>query len=116
MHTKILSFTIVAIFMTWLVPLGFFIKPAQEKTACGGQRAICLCSSNSKLKSAAAPAVTLKTVDSSSHSKENSGGGQHEYLAAGASLVLPVTTSGFIRESFLKIASLIKIIDHVPKA
>ncbi len=38
------GFFTIALFFLWLLPLGIFIKPAQEKIACGGKRAICLCS------------------------------------------------------------------------
>ena len=35
--------TILFIFISWLLPLGIFIKSSREKIACNGQRAICLC-------------------------------------------------------------------------
>lgn len=31
--------------LAWVLPLGAFIKPSQEKTACGGKRAFHMCSS-----------------------------------------------------------------------
>ena len=36
-------FLLISLFL-WFLPLGAFIKPAQEKTACGGQRAFHMCS------------------------------------------------------------------------
>jgi hypothetical protein len=33
-----------AIFLVWILPLGIFIKPDEEKLACNGKRAICMCS------------------------------------------------------------------------
>lgn len=30
--------------LLWLMPLGYFIKPSQEKTACDGQRPFHMCS------------------------------------------------------------------------
>lgn len=41
---RTLSLTVLAIFFIWILPLGAFIKPSQEKKVCNGQRAICLCS------------------------------------------------------------------------
>ncbi len=38
------SFFTIIVFFLWLLPLGVFIKASQEKIACGGKRAICLCS------------------------------------------------------------------------
>ena len=32
------------LFVVWLLPLGVFIAPSEEKIVCGGKRAICLCS------------------------------------------------------------------------
>lgn len=35
---------VLACLVVWLMPLGAFIKPSQEKTACGGGRAFHMCS------------------------------------------------------------------------
>ncbi len=40
---RFLPAVISLVFFIWILPLGIFIKPSQEKIACGGQRAICLC-------------------------------------------------------------------------
>ena len=40
---KIISLITISIFFIWILPLGVFIKPENEKKACNGQRAICLC-------------------------------------------------------------------------
>ncbi len=41
---KIISlFSVVTLFL-WILPLGSFIKPSQEKMACGGNRAFHMCS------------------------------------------------------------------------
>lgn len=41
---RLFSFVTVVCFSAWLLPLGNFIKPSQEKTACGGDRAFHMCS------------------------------------------------------------------------
>lgn len=38
------SFIALACFCLWILPLGAFIKPSQEGTACGGKRAFHMCS------------------------------------------------------------------------
>jgi hypothetical protein len=72
------------LFFIWILPLGFFIKPYQEKVACGGQRAICLCSNmQAKVKSNPIEGFGLKANSSSNKETNASGGGTgHYYLAA----------------------------------
>lgn len=46
-----ISFRLFSLFLSvalsaWLLPLGAFIKPSQEKIACGGNRAMHMCSMN----------------------------------------------------------------------
>ncbi len=43
---------LLSIFILWLLPLGYFIKPSQENMVCGGQRALCMCSSQQILVNA----------------------------------------------------------------
>ncbi len=43
MFKLVSSVTILAMFC-WVLPLGSFIKPSQEATACGGNRAFHMCS------------------------------------------------------------------------
>jgi hypothetical protein len=40
---RFLSFLTSFLFLIWILPLGVFIKPSQEKEFCNGRRAICLC-------------------------------------------------------------------------
>jgi hypothetical protein len=40
---KFISIITLALFILWIAPLGTFIRPEQEKKACNGRRAICLC-------------------------------------------------------------------------
>lgn len=42
-HKKFCNILIAVLFCVWIIPLGAFIKPKDEKKACNGRRAICLC-------------------------------------------------------------------------
>lgn len=42
MRKTVAVFSVFALFL-WILPLGSFIKPSQEKTACGGSRAFHMC-------------------------------------------------------------------------
>ena len=41
---RLTAVSLTILFFIWILPLGVFIKPFQEKLACDGQRAICMCS------------------------------------------------------------------------
>ena len=41
--TRATILSAIVLYFIWIIPLGAFIKPSQEKFACGGKRAICLC-------------------------------------------------------------------------
>ncbi len=43
MIKSIVSAALSLAFCAWILPLGAFIKPSQEKTACGGARAFHMC-------------------------------------------------------------------------
>ena len=43
-RTRFLTGILTLVFFAWLLPLGAFIRPAQEGTACGGKRAMHMCS------------------------------------------------------------------------
>jgi hypothetical protein len=111
---------ILVCFFVWLLPLGVFIKPSHEQTACGGQRAICLCS-HSLVKSSAHDAGKIAFSSSSGAHKERSLSGG---VSAGNYFVrnnAPVASVRFSRLHFsdsphsyslLICASL----EHIPKA
>ncbi len=71
-------------FFLWILPLGVFISPANEKMACDGQRAICLCShAQSTVKGNSMEGFGLKTISGGHKEEASSGGGSgHPYLAA----------------------------------
>jgi len=110
---------IIVIFTLWLLPLGAFIKPAQEKIACGGQRAICLCS-HAKAKvsgKAIESGVGLKVGNSSGKEKESSGGAGH-YLSRAAYMSAEALrlSSHFERQHLRYKNPFLASLEYVPKA
>jgi len=76
--TSFLAFS----FILWILPLGVFIKPCQEKLACDGQRAMCMCRIGVP-KSPDKPmeaGISLKAGTSTA--KENSSGGGAGYFVS----------------------------------
>ncbi|MDE1920853.1 MAG: hypothetical protein KGJ09_02425 [Candidatus Omnitrophica bacterium] len=76
MH-KILPSLCLAGFVLWIMPLGYFIKPSEQKLFCGGQRAMCMCSIflPKAPDKAMEHGVVLKT--GASNNKENMGGSNY---------------------------------------
>jgi len=74
---RLISSLTFVLFFIWLLPLGIFIKPSQEKVVCDGQRAICMCHAFVPKASASAvePGINLKAGTSSN--KENPSGGNY---------------------------------------
>ena len=74
----------------WLLPLGVFIKPSQEKTACDGQRPFHMCSMIAKVRTDAlgsSSKVNLTNAD-------GTGAGAKYSASDGNDLVLNVKTAG----------------------
>ncbi len=107
------------LFFIWILPLGIFIKPSQEKIACDGQRAICLCSHTKVAKAQSKPIEGFGLKANSNGNKESnaSGGAGHYYLAAH----LPVQNNLAMRalndSMFLAYRNpFLRSIEHIPKA
>lgn len=102
----------------WLLPLGAFIKPEQEKEACAGKRAICLCSHLLKKQLAKnANKTFLQAASASSAEKENTSGSSHNFLAHVADIKKPLPFNLLNHENPFKYSFLyIRTIDPVPKA
>lgn len=68
-------------FTAWILPLGFFIKPSQEKTACDGKRAVHMCSLMKGMVQKTSPGVSLSSASGAEKSaKASSGSGSDDYL------------------------------------
>lgn len=77
---KIVSvFSTIAVFF-WMMPLGGFIKPSQEKAACGGQRPFHMCSMMSQKAAKADGKVSFKNNSSERESKSQRSGADDFFL------------------------------------
>ncbi len=107
-----------ALFFLWILPLGVFIKPSQEKVACDGQRAICMCShakANKIVK--AIEGFNIKSNPNSSKESNVSSSAGHYYLTS-QNYVNQVLHISLIEDAMFvayRNPSL-KLIEHIPKA
>lgn len=113
---KTISLTTALLFFIWILPLGVFIKPAQEKFACNGQRAICLCSHLMAKKSSSQPAKIINPSGGTQKDAGGPGGANHDFWLTEANLMIPQKISKYLHQptclySFLDDKS----IEHVPK-
>ncbi len=110
---------IAILFFIWILPLGFFIKPSQEKMACNGQRAICLCT-HTKAKVKNNPIAGFGLKASSEHNKEanaSSGGAGHYYVAHQLSIMDIFNKYPFTQTTLLVARNpFLNSIEHIPKA
>jgi hypothetical protein len=74
---RILNILIVFFFFIWILPLGAFFAPAQEKIACHGQRAICLCSHRVAKNEDKVVAQALTKGPSGTHKEEGASNADH---------------------------------------
>ena len=119
MHMFIRSLTVL-LFFIWILPLGFFIKPAQEKFACDGQRALCLCTHTQVEKGKGSPIerVSLKAnPDSHKEANASGGGAGHYYLAAHLPIQNNLAMHALNDQMFLAYRNpFLSSIEHVPNA
>jgi hypothetical protein len=113
---RLVSSILMFVFVSWLLPLGVFIKPSQEKIFCGGQRAICLCS-HMKTKNKNAEAVKTIAKTNTGAQKEESSGSSHHYdvllrLASSAQNA----AAQFTRPAFLYQILVSRPVEHIPKS
>ncbi len=113
---RILTSLILVVFVIWLLPLGIFIKPAQEKMACNGQRAVCLCTNLLK-KAQAKGFVASTVVRNTSSQKEFSSGGASHYFTLALRSVLMKPTAQFVVETddSPSTVAFVNLPDPVPK-
>jgi hypothetical protein len=114
---KIIPLLAVCLFFIWLLPLGVFIKPSQEKIACGGQRAICLCSNAaSNAKKTPTGGYGLKTNSSNKESSASNGKAGHEYLVLNPFVVNNSAIRLDQDSMFVAYRNpYLKLIEHIPK-
>src|SRR5258708_462277 len=78
---------LVLSFVLWILPLGNFIKPSQQRLACDGQRAICMCHALVFKAVDKAMEVGMGLKTGSSANKEKSSGGSGNYFVAARSII-----------------------------
>lgn len=67
----------------WLMPLGAFIKPSQEDTACGGKRAFHMCCMLSgKVRPEGIHKVCFYSMNSSERTAKSSAAGGDDFVTA----------------------------------
>jgi len=116
----ILTALTLIVFMAWLLPLGIYIKPSQEKIACDGQRAICLChvglhkAANKPME----PGISLKGQTASSQKEEAHGGAAGHYFVSAKVIVSQglQVASAFENQYLCYKNPYLASLDHVPKA
>ncbi len=115
----LISLLTTVLFLIWILPLGIFIKPSQEKIACNGQRAICLCSHTKVAKARSKPieGFGLKANSNSNKESNASGGGTgHYYLAAHLPAKNNLTMRALNDSMFLDYRNpFLRSIEHIPK-
>lgn len=110
-------FSLVAL-VAWLLPLGAFIKPSMEKTACDGKRAFHMCSSMSgkaqaKTVSSAGPAFSNPSGPAKASTGSDSG---NEFLVTRDALMETRASNFRSTELPFRIFRLDRPVEHVPLA
>ena len=115
---RAVSSLLVIFFILWILPLGYFIKPSQEKTVCDGQRAMCMCSVHFAHKSPSNTLGGISTANPNGNKEAPSnGGGAGNYFESNLS-VLSVSHSTVLPDfqvEFIPSLQFISPIEHVPK-
>jgi hypothetical protein len=101
-------------FTLWIMPLGIFIKPSQQKLACDGQRAICMCHAFiPKADISIDSGVMLKAGSPTNNASSSAG----NYFVSTKPLLVLQARTGFLFESphFCYKSPFIISLEHVPK-
>ena len=115
---KCISAFVLFAFIIWILPLGIFIKPFQEKLTCGGQRAICLCTHLTD-KKGQKPGGKILFQKASAAQKEqaSSSGGAHQFFQNDLKSQKCILSSRHFENAASFYSLLIcKSIEHIPKA
>ena len=79
---RLTSLIATTCFVLWILPLGAFIKPSQEKIACDGKRAFHMCSmSMGKVNPEPSSKVTFTNTNSSEQGPKSSASGGDDFVA-----------------------------------
>jgi hypothetical protein len=103
-------------FILWILPLGYFIKPSQQKIACDGQRAMCMCHAFiPKMTDKAMEAgLVIKSAPGTNH--ENPSGGSNYSVSAKPALALNLKFPSFFEDRYFCYKNpFLASLDYVPK-
>ena len=114
---RLLASFLVISFILWILPLGIFIKPSQQKLACDGQRAICMCHAFIPKSSDKAMEAGLVLKAGASTNKENSsGGGGNYFVSAKSTIVSRLQLASLFENEYLCYKSpFLAALEYVPK-
>jgi hypothetical protein len=114
---KLLASFLLLCFILWILPLGFFIKPAMQKLACDGQRAMCMCYAmgHKPADKAMETGISLKAGVSSN--KENpSSGSSNYFVSVKPVLAVKLHSASIFENQFLSYKNpFLAAVDYVPK-
>ena len=115
---RAVSSLLVVFFILWILPLGYFIKPSQEKTVCDGQRAMCMCSVHIAHKSPSNTLGGISTANPNGNKEAPSNGGSAGNYFESNVAALSVVHSSILPDfqvDFIPSLQFISPIEHVPK-
>lgn len=111
-----LTYTILVVFLVWIMPLGAFINPLNNKKVCGGQRAICLCLTDFDKKTGTIPKMIVNPSPSVNKEAASPGGASHYFLAHPEDDILAAQNTGhFGTPQHIYSVLICKSIEHIPK-
>ena len=115
---RAVSSLLVIFFILWILPLGYFIKPSQEKIVCDGQRGMCMCSVHFAHKSPSNPLNGITSINPNANKEApSSGGGAGNYFESNLSVISVVHSSILpdFHVEFIPSLQFISPIEHVPR-
>ncbi len=114
---RLISSFLTATLFVWLLPLGIFIKPSQEKTACDGKRAFHMCSMMTpKTDNASDSKVKISSAGSFNENAKSSSSGGNDFIAAGVLRGVPNVSQRWFEANPSFFYPLISFpSEHVPK-
>jgi len=115
--TRVLIFLLLLSFILWILPLGYFIKPCQQKLACDGERAMCMCHVMMVKSPDKAMEHGVGIKEGASTNKEGSSGSAGNYFFSPRNIVsLNLHSSSFFENPFLTYQNpFLAAIEYVPK-
>lgn len=114
---KLVSFILSITVLAWILPLGYFIKPSQEKIACDGQRAFHMCTMNlvKPASEAADSRVKFTNPGTTTEKAKDSGMGAQTLLQNPVNFYPPFGFQFLKFRSTLSLSSISNPIDHPPQ-